>query len=210
MKKVVILTISVFIINICFAYDWYPFGPSGIKANKICIINNYDFDIFAFITVDTGIYVVSYMLSDTSIYYDLPIVDACPFDSYYPTIDSVIVLINEGSYSDGIYSFHLVTQELHLIEYCYKPNFIELWAYPYKFFVGYEGGLLTSNDGLSWETDSTFNQLNCTSISQYTHNVENIIVVTDNPTDNAFLLDDDGQSWHQIFSDIRIAEAFDE
>lgn len=207
MKKLIVLSISFLIFSFCFAYEWYQVGPSGIKANKLCKISNSNYSVEAFIMVDSGIYIISDI--STGEFYDFPIVDVCPYDYDYPTRDSVIVLINEGSYSDGIYSFHLGTHELQLLEFCYKPQFIELWQDPFKFFVGYEGGLFTSIDGLNWEVVPFFDQENCISISQYTYNAENIIVVSDNPTDNAFLLDEDGQNWHQVFGEFHIKEAYD-
>lgn len=210
MKKIILLFAILISVVFSYAYEWEPIGPPSIKANKICVISNSDYDVYAFITVDTGMYIVSDWYPYEGEFYNLPIVDACRIDFGYPTADSVIVIINEGSYSDGIYSFHLETHETHLIEFCYKPNFIKAWDYGSKYYVGYEGGLLISEDGYNWEPDPMFDQMNCTSISQCINNVDNIIVITENQTDNAFLLDENGQTWYPIFSDFKIIEAFDE
>jgi hypothetical protein len=186
MKKITLMLVLAFTIHSSntFAFEWEEFGPPGIKANKICFLH---YNATSLICTDSGTYVTD-INGGFWEFYPLPIVEAVlpGYDS-----DTLLVIINEGSYSDGIWSFDPETGGTNIIEWCYKPNFIITNESMDKFYVGYEYGLLFSEDGLNWTDVAFFENKKCI-------DMEFFVVATSEENNNTYLSEDNGTSWIQL------------
>jgi hypothetical protein len=195
MKKLILTCFIVIVFSQanCQAWDWESYGPPGIKANKLCFFEwNY---INAAICMDTGMYIIddSGMGYEFYSYADMKVVEAVSggYDS-----DSILLVMSDGSWSDGIYSFPGESGQFTPLHYCYDPHFI-LKSMD-KYFVGYNNGLLMSEDGITWTDIPFFSGMAC--IDMIT-NFEDFVVATDGYLNNTFLSNGDLNDWTQVTSD---------
>ncbi|RLD54664.1 MAG: hypothetical protein DRJ05_14230 [Bacteroidetes bacterium] len=144
------------------------------------------------ICVDTGIYIITDYNGNSWEYHNFRAVDA--ISPGYGS-DSLIVLMNEGGYSDGIYSYNIETGLFNVIDYWYKPNFILANNSLNQFYVGYENGLAFSEDGITWTDVAFFETLKC--IDMEIEN-GNYVVSTLFFINNTFLSQDGGNNWFSI------------
>ncbi len=191
MKKVTLILVFVFALqlNYSYAWEWEECGPPGIKANKICFFFNNS--IFAMICVDSGMYLTSDYNGQSWEFHDFHAMDAI---SPGPDSDSIITIMNEGSYSDGIWSFNAQTGQFNVIHWCYKPNFIIANDQFNQFYVGYENGLLFSEDCMNWSEVPFFSNKKCI-------DMELFVVATTEETNNTYFSGDGGLSWDQLEGD---------
>ena len=192
MKRTTLILVLIFTIqlNYTYAWEWEEYGPPGIKANKICFFENAN--VHAMICVDSGMFLITDNNGQSWEFYDFRAVDAI---SPGYNSDSLIVVMNEGSYSDGIYSFNIETGQFNLIDYWYKPNFIIANNSYDQFYVGYEYGLAFSEDGITWTDVAFFETLKC--IDMEIEN-GNYVVSTLFFFNNTFLSQDGGNNWLPI------------
>ena len=195
MKKLILTCFIVIVFSQanCQAWDWESYGPPGIKANKLCFFEwNY---INAAACMDTGMYIIddSGMGYEFYSYADMKVVEAVSggYDS-----DSILLVMSDGSWSDGIYSFPGESVQFTPLHYCYDPHFI-LKSYD-KYFVGYDNGLLMSEDGITWNDVPFFSGMAC--IDMIT-NFEDFVVASDGYLNNTFLSNGDLNDWTQVTSD---------
>jgi hypothetical protein len=131
---------------LCFSYNWGQIGPDTISVNDyLCSIYG---DLLC--TPD-GIYLQSWDGAyEQWVHYEssLPVMQVERYDT-----SGVMVILNGGTRSDGIYKFSQKTGSYELIEFCYKPNFLyQYYQSPQmKYYCGYERGLLESIDGVKWQ-----------------------------------------------------------
>ena len=193
MKKLlpVILVIFFFLQSFCFAWEWEPFGPPDIKANKICFFDTGP--VFNVICIDTGMYISSF-----SSYFEFySYTNMAVIEAVSPGLneDSIIVVMSDGSWSDGIYSFKVSTGQFHVLQFCYHPNFIVYGYENEKYFVGYEYGLLYSEDAINWTNVAYFDNKAC--IDMATNGAE-IVLATNEEFDNTYISEDVGATWTQL------------
>jgi hypothetical protein len=201
MKKLILLLILTISFQLTYAYTWEPYGPEGIKANKLYLYPSEYFN--GVICVDTGMYIVKNFIGNDWEYYsyfNMPVIDVsvCEYN-----VDSILVLLSNGSYSDGIYSFNLISGQFKNLHYCLNPNVI--YDNNGNYYVGYENGLLISDNGYSWTEDVFFNEKNCIAIQM---SYENIAVAIDEPIDNVFWSENSGDDWEVITGDYKISDLF--
>lgn len=199
MKKLTLIILTLIVSEVCFSYTWENFGPIGIKANKLCLLDDPEFN-YAVICVDSGFYFTSNTWMPVWEYYEFPITGAAPLDE-----DNILVIAGNGSYSDGIYNFNLITHEFEVIEYCMNPKFIIKGGSEPRYFVGHESGLMESVNGITWTANSNFDSMSCIEMTSY-FDSEYLALATNNPIDNVYFSEDDGASWTQIQSDFQISE----
>lgn len=201
MKKLLLTLIAIFIVSYGFSYNWEIYGPENIKANKLNVFpSEY---LSGVICVDTGIYIVNDFYGTTWDYYsyfNMPVIDVveCNYN-----VDSIMVVMGNGSYSDGIYSFNLITGQFQVLHYCINPSFIYKHYGNGSYYVGYEDGMLISEDGYAWNEISFFSGKNCEDIQIYN---DYIAVAIDQPNDNVFWSEDGGENWEPIIGDYKIAK----
>ena len=146
MKAIYIIICIIWIPLICFSYEWTPIGPDTLEVNDyLCSLYG---DLLC--TPD-GIYLQAWEGSyDNWEHYTstLPVMQVEHFDT-----SGVMVILNGGTRSDGIYKFNRKSGSFQLLEYCFKPNFLyHYYQYPLsKYYCGYENGLLVSSNGKEWQ-----------------------------------------------------------
>lgn len=162
MKKLIVILL--FIPFWGFA-EWIEFGPANIQANDVCFVSySYGQNL---ICTSTGIYIYESASGTWLEYsYSLPVISAIPFDN-----DNVMLIMGNGSYSDGIYLFNFTTHQFTVIEWCYYPKFVIFVESSQKYFVGYEGGLMTSDNGADWTIIESFNNRTWLSMDYYENNL---------------------------------------
>jgi hypothetical protein len=201
MKKFILLLLIAVLVHQSFSYTWESYGPENIKANKLKLLSS-EFPT-GIICVDSGMYYVTDFYGQDwqyFTYFNMPVTDVveCNFNS-----DSILVVMGNGSYSDGIYSFNMLTEEFHVIHYCIYPNFIYRFNDYSPYYVGYEDGLLISQDGLTWDEVSFFGGKNCIDI-RILYN--EMAVATDQPNNNVYWSEDSGDDWETINGEYKISE----
>ncbi len=194
MKKLVLIMLTLIVSAVCFAYTWVPFGPKG---NKLCLFKASQ-SIYAVICADSGFY----FTLDTGMpvweFIEYPIIDAAPLDD-----DNILVIAGNGSYSDGVYKFNITSRTFDVVEFCMNPKFITKGGSNSSYFVGYEEGLIESVNGVNWFANSNFDGMCCMDMASYS---EYLAIVTDNPTDNVYYSENNGESWMQVQSDVNISQ----
>ncbi len=167
---------------------WEPFGPEGIRANKICFL--LDNASHWGICHDHGIALYDHASQSWMDYpSNLPVMDA-----YYLNGNEFLVILGCGSYSDGVYTFNPQNGEFELVEFLECPNFIAYDEILQKYYIGHHSGLVTSSDGLVWNPVAGFNNMNIVSMAIYQNN----IVLSQ--MDNIYSIwhsGDHGDSWTQ-------------
>jgi len=193
MKKLILFIVLTFSIYQAYSYtwEWESFGPPEIKANKVCFFNTGP--VFSVICVDTGMYISGIPISfEFYSYTSMAVVEAVSpgFDE-----DSLILVMSNGSWSDGIYSFNCETKEFVPLHFCYNPNFV---VYSYEngwFYVGYEYGLYYSEDAINWTGVTFFDNKTCLDMEI---SGDYLVVATTEEYNNTFLSDDNGVTWAEL------------
>lgn len=172
-------------ITLASAYNWIPYGPQGNKVTNIC----FGFDTYGAICTEGGMYLYMDDMEWHYYSYGLPIVEV----AYYST-DKIILIMGDGSYSDGIYTFDLQANNFEVIEWIYKPRFLRYYEYNNSYYVaGEQEGLLFSNNGLDWATVSYFDTISCYDIAFYDQNI--VVSEGDGPYNDLHLSADGGDTW---------------
>ncbi|MCK4678486.1 MAG: hypothetical protein KAT48_10175 [Bacteroidales bacterium] len=161
-----------------FSQDWQPIGPTDVQ------INNYHSRIdMEILCTQTGIILWDGINAQEFIY-NLPVLGACDLDD-----ENILVIMGDGSYSDGIYKFNLSTHLFDVVEWVLYPRFIYYDNLGY--YVGHESGLKKSADGIIWEDVLSFSGSDCLAMThQSCYYVVSMI-------DGIVCSDDGGSTWHQ-------------
>jgi hypothetical protein len=188
MKRVIYLLLV--LLPVISTAEWVPYGPSGIIATNICygVYNAHDL-----ICTPDGFYLHDGPGGSWEFYSygQLPVWGACYVNNYH-----FLVVLGDGSYSDGIHYFNTQTHEFEfeMVEWLYKPTFA---FYSYNnscYFVGHEYGLKYSENGFDWVDIPYFNDLKCVDMAEYG---DKIILLTNQIDNNIYFTDDEGSSWSQ-------------
>ncbi|MCX6306895.1 MAG: T9SS type A sorting domain-containing protein [Bacteroidetes bacterium] len=143
-----------------FGYTWTAFGPEGIKTNDVCF--NAGSGGYMVICRANGICVSDITGSSwtTYTYGGLPVWEAIPFDSA-----SILLVMGDGSFSDGIYKFNFTTQQFTGMELVASPTFIRFCATNQTYYAGTKyNGLMTSPNGSDWSYVPFFSSQQVTSM----------------------------------------------
>ena len=92
----------------------------------------------------------------------LPITGICKLDA-----NTLMATMGNGSYSDGVYNFDLLSHEWELNEWFFRPNFISYCQDNTTFYIGERDGLYQSPDGVVWTRITALPAQNCSSIASY-------------------------------------------
>ncbi|NQV03039.1 MAG: T9SS type A sorting domain-containing protein [Bacteroidia bacterium] len=166
--------------------SWNPFGPEGIHANRIeFVIDNQSHWV---ICHDEGLYIYDLVNQTwTDHPTTLPVLDA-----YYLDGTKILVIMGDGTFSDGIYAYNPATEEFEIIEWVVFPCFLNYNYDTQKYYVGHHSGLLTSSDGYTWTAEPTFTNRDMVAMASW----ENHFVVSE--MDNLYgvwFSDDYGATW---------------
>ncbi len=182
MKKLVLILVLFFTLQQSFSYTWQSYGPDSIQAINFCLC----YTPYSIICSTEGMYLVDGGVLE---YFSYPAKDAAQLNN-----DTILFVAGNGSYSDGIYSLNVQTYQIEVIDYCINPNFIKYYEPGGVFYVGYETGLLKSEDGLNWEEVPYFAWKNCIGMEYYS---EHIIVNVSADITHLYLSADSGTSWFE-------------
>ena len=183
MKKPFLFTIFILLLQFGYPYSWESYGPEGIKATNMFVVGFTNLEML--IMSDTGFFLVTD--SQSWEYFPYPAKDAAFYNN-----NTVYFVAGSGSYSDGIYQLDIESHEIEVVEYCPNPNFIKFYDFAADYYVGFEQGLLKSEDGIVWESVSFFSGRNCVGMEFYN---EHMVVNTIGNLSHLFLSDDDGATW---------------
>ena len=184
MKSILFILFIIVTPLVSYSYSWDPIGPDTIQ------VNDYLSSIFGdLLCTPDGIYLQSWSgeYENWELYpSSIPVLQAARYDT-----SGVLIILNNGSYSDGIYKFNGQSKNFELLEFCPRPNFIQQYQiYPgSKYFCGYEGGMMTSTDGKEWKQLEYFKAKTIFAMATIGSNC----LVTD--SSNVFFSSDSGKSW---------------
>lgn len=117
---------------------------------------------------------------------------------------SLLLICGSGSYSDGIYKVNIANGQHEVQFYCYKPKTIAQISN--KWYVGYDGGLVSSEDGEDWDTVLFFHT--DTSVIDFFVDGSHQIAVCQ-CSENGFIYhsSDNGLNWEQYDFTLPVIEA---
>jgi hypothetical protein len=176
-------------------YNWTLFSPSSITANDICF--NIGSQGYSIICISNGIcendgpgYTWNTYLNG-----GLPVWEAVPFND-----SSILVVMGNGSFSDGIYKFNLVTHQYTVMEWLAFPTFIKYCTTNNTYYAGSQFyGLMSSTNGITWTAVPYFNSKGCTSMD---YNNDHMVISQNNNIHAVYYSSDTGITWNQsLFPD---------
>lgn len=189
MWKRLFTTISILqLILTSFSATWHPLGNIPSNASRICFGASY---LHHVICTDDGmiLYNISTQESEYFTYGGLPV-----WGAGYLGPTQMLIVMGNGSYSDGIWSFDWQTHQFEVIEWLVYPNFLYHDDMAHQFWVGSAwGGLYYSTDGWNWQEHPNFQSFPCLGMSGYGSHL--MVTVIMNST-NFQLSDDSGVTWH--------------
>jgi len=186
--KLNLLFVIIFIPFLCFGYEWMNWGPTGINTNDFYVKETGS--MCEVICAEDGLYIQEDTGWNHYSYGFLPVIGAADHLD-----NDFLVVIGDGSYSDGVYTFDLNTHEFTVREWCVYPNFIKHCSSNGKYYVGYYYGLLESEDGISWTNIAFFENMNCVDLIYH----ENHLIVSElSNIAEVYCSDDYGENWTTI------------
>ena len=182
MKKLIVLISAMLVSVFLFAYEWDRIGPANLHVNNFNVIS-YNLPVEILCT-SNGILIHEGDDWNEYTYSELPAWNAVGLDP-----NNILVLLGNGSYSDGIYKFNLTSHQFEIIEWMPYPNFLQYCEYANAYYAGSLYGMWKSTDGLNFTIIDYFDTKNC----QAFNNSENhFVVATDN---EIYCSEDGGQTW---------------
>gem|GEM_PF-452770 len=197
MKKYAFIILLLSFFTPARAYNWIPFGPDTINALNICFEAGPTFGV---ICASNGMYIFEDNIQEWVFfsYGGLPVRGAV---NLTPT--TILVAMGNMSWSDGIYTFDLLSHQFAVVEWVVDPSYIiyydeipagETGSYTGAFFAGSRyNGLYTSADGYNWTEVPFFTGKACLAMACYQQH----LVVSCNGNNEMYLSDDYGGSWNQ-------------
>lgn len=195
MKTRVIILLIALLPIIGKSYTWELIGPDSVNVTDIC------FGVAAMpywvICADNGMYLYNYSTHETTFHTNgnLPIQGATHLNA-----DKFIVVMGDGSWSDGIWTFDINTMQFEVIEWIPNPTFLFYVEQNSTYYAGFNyGGLYTSTDGLNWEAMPFFADKSCEYMATY----ENHFVISEAGNINdghIYWSDDAGLNWTETFN----------
>jgi hypothetical protein len=93
-------------------------------------------------------YLYNYSTHECDFYtYGLPVMGAAWF-----TFDRMLLVMGDGSWSDGIWTFDFETHQFEVVEWNANPNFLFFDDFNDTWWAGFQfGGMMKSSDGENWE-----------------------------------------------------------
>lgn len=131
---------------LAFGYNWTLMGPSGIKTYDICF--NGGSAGYTVICTAAGICVNDGPGASWNTYSNggMPAWEAIYFDN-----TDILLVMGDGSFSDGIYKFNLFTHQFTVMEFVASPTFIKYCTTNQTYYAGSKyDGLMTSVNGTDW------------------------------------------------------------
>jgi len=187
MKNLFILISALFVSAFVSAYEWDNIGPSDIQVNSFnTVFYNVSLEILCTsdgFLINEGDNWIEYT------YGALPAWNAVGLDP-----NNILVLLGDGSWSDGVYKFNLTTHQFEVAEFIPFPNFLHYCEFDSTYYAGGKYGMWKSADGISFTSIDYFDLMNCVAFSFF----ENHFVVSTD--DEIYCSPDSGETWVQAQS----------
>ena len=184
MKKLVLIILTLLISTFAFAYEWDSIGPSSVEVNNFnTVFYNVSLEILCTsdgILINEGDNWAEYTSGG------LPAWSAVGLDP-----NNILVLLGDGSWSDGVYKFNLTSHQFDVVEYIPFPNFLQYCEFDSTYYTGGEYGMWKSTDGISFVPIDFFYMNNCKAFAFY----ENHFVVS--AGGEIYFSPDYGETWTQ-------------
>jgi hypothetical protein len=196
MKVAITVLITFLLITLLQAYEWSQFGMDSGEINNFCFLDHPSF--MEIICGSDGFYTYE---TDTWVlhsYGGLPVWDLCVDESGEADL---IVILGDGSYSDGIYSYTFDISEFTVRHWFLEPDFLLQDEMIGTYFVGGTSGLVSSEDGVNWQEVSYFNGMNCHAMAIYGSNY----IISANDYD-LYYSDDAGENWYSAETYLLISD----
>lgn len=191
-----ILTLIIFLPLFCNAYHWNPVTPDSVHALNICFDAGYPFVVATTkgLLMNDG---PSY--SWVSYNYGLPVWEVIAD----PDSSGVLILVmGNGSYSDGIYKFYVNTHTFRVLEWIINPTFIKFNKLDHRFYAGTRfHGMKVSEDGIHWSDVPYFSGKAAAAMDIFD---SHITVVQENNLFATYISSDTGNTWQQSTSSVPI------
>ncbi|MCD4731577.1 MAG: T9SS type A sorting domain-containing protein, partial [Bacteroidales bacterium] len=105
--------------------------------------------------------------------------------------NNILVLLGDGSWSDGVYKFNLTSHQFDIVEWIPFPNFLHYCEFDSTYYAGGEYGMWKSADGLSFTSIDYFDMKECVAFAYF----ENHFVVS--ADGEIYCSPDSGETWVQ-------------
>ena len=144
MKNQSIILFSLLLLSTCaMAYQWDSIGPGEVKVHNFCVVN-YNLPI-GILCTDAGI-----MIHEGNGWTEYSNGGLPAWDAHGLDPNNILVLLGNGSYSDGVYKFNLSSHQFEVLEYIYAPNFFHFCDSDSTYYTGGENGVWKSTDGTNF------------------------------------------------------------
>jgi len=180
----------------CNAYQWIPFTQDTVNALTVCFDAGWPYAV----GTTKGI-----LLNDGPSYswqsynYGLPVWDIIADPD---TAGVFMLVMGDGSYSDGIYKFYPATHTYRVLDWVVNPTFIRFNEANHSFYAGTRfNGMKTSTDGIHWSDVPYFSGKAAAAIDIFRNH---ITVIQENNQFGTFYSNDTGRTWQQSSSVIPI------
>lgn len=190
---------TILLINLCvtvYGFNWILYGPQEIHSNNILFgAGNHAYSI---ICTNDGVCVNNGTGYSWNTYSSsLPVWEALPYDTA-----NILLVMGNGSYSDGIYKFNLQTNTFSIVKWIYIPTFIKFNTVNHTYYAGSRyDGLFHSADGITWDTVSYFQGKGCAAMDFYG---QHLVVTQANNIFATYYSGDGGATWNQSTSNIPV------
>ena len=182
MKRICLFLVILLYPFFSYSNNWIPIGPDTVAVNNV--FTSYSANILLLsdgILVNDGIGWEKYSRGD------LPVWDAIELSQ-----DTLILVMGNGSRSDGIYKFVVGDSSFQILGGGVNPHFIVKNPYNQYYYVGSEEGLEKSADGIVWEEVDFFKNRNCLAMDFYN---EHCVISVSGDTSGIYFSADGGNSW---------------
>jgi len=151
MKKFTLLIIASVMSLGGFAYTWNPVGPDTTAIDLICF--NAGMNNWAMVSEEGLLYLYNINTQEYQAFnLSLPVKGVAPLNE-----EKMLVILNGGSYSDGIWTFDFESHQCEVVEWGFRPIMLTRDETHNTYWAGFkDGGMMKSTDGLNWENVDFF------------------------------------------------------
>lgn len=182
--KIVLLFLLFFLFSILsHSQNWVSIGPDSVTVNNA--YTSYSTDI---LLISDGI-----LINKGNSWQKYSIGNLPAWDIIELNPDTLIIIMGNGSRSDGIYRFTLSDSQFQILGGGINPHFIVKNLYNNTYYVGSEWGLQKSTNGIDWQEVEFFKNKNCLSMDFFN---EFCVVSVSSDTSGIYYSKDGGISWY--------------
>jgi len=184
MKNLIVLFSAFLVSTFTYAYEWDSIGPTDMQVNNFNTVF-YNLSIEILCTSD------GFLINEGGNWIEYPYGGLPAWSAVGLDPNNILVLLGNGSWSDGVYKFNLTSHQFDIVEWIPFPNFLHYCKFDSTYYAGGEYGMWKSADGLSFTLIDYFDMKNCLAFAFY----ENHFVVS--AEGEIYCSQDGGETWVQ-------------